>query len=1257
MTAAQRIVLWNSAGFRAGTSSTPSKFNFLDSQFPNASFSIAAIVETHHKNGSDYSSDLGQFQQTHNIIHSPVSKETHSGIIVLIHREFEIIDETETIPGRLFNVKLKKANKKLNLSIFYGPQWAKLDKTEITDTIAKFDTIHGPSDNNILIGDFNFAEFDIDKGKGMDSRDKFIKPLWDEFLSTSAIIDPFRVQCPRKRIFSFSTTQGKSRGDRVYVNEDALGSVKNLKYINTPFPTAHKIMTFELHNDQKMGPSTWKMNSSVLNDPIFVKEIEEVFQGLQDMHITDPLEWWDLFIMVVQGTTMAYTKRKAKIKHGLKRFLTVKLETYEKLHNLTVAQNKTYLYYKSRLRDLLQDQIRGHEIRTKGQPKYEINEPDISMYSQFEKRYQAQNVIYQLVDDKGDIHSDQDSLITVTDKYYTALFSKSRTNITKQDKILKNIVNRISNADRTKLDSSLTIQELEKAVMSLLNNKSPGPDGITAEFYKKFWYLIKDRFLAYLNEAKLSGLRKYRNTSSTTLVYKHKGEIYELANYRPIALINLDIKILTKTLSNRLRPILPSIIHHSQTAVDGRRIDHTCHLLRDLIDLINKDNSEAALIFLDQEKAFDRVEHDFLFKTMSAFGIGNTFIDWLRVIYNNAFTTIKVNGYHTNPIPLTRGLRQGCPLSPALYVLVVEIFALQLRANPNIVGFRIGGEKIVSAHYADDATIVIKQNQCFKEVIKEIEDYEQGSGAKVNHGKTKGLWLGSWKNRTDTPLNFTWTNESVKTLGIYFGNDNTAEKTFADIVPKLKRSMNYWKQFRLCKFSKSRVVEIFHASRLWYAATFYPIPRQIAKDLQLAFKDYVNFPRHNNPTVSESEMKKLRLDGGIKLIDIQTKVETSRSMWLMDVMHEPNLKANLAIMTSLVGIQKGGLLGYELLFTDKYYCNKLLKLPYSDFYLEGFKATAKLDLSKKIVDLNQEKIFYNPIFRDANLKPLSITRRCERHEVYTYGAVTQEYMKQCLGEPQLTYVANIFPKISHYDIAGKAENTIFLSALQAKVSFGVVTYKSVYEELLRKNYVQHHSEAKWEEKFSNTFIDWAKIWESVNNPVTTEQVKSTIWEQIHINDYCTYSYNKWHNKQDACPLCSQLPTSKFHLTLECRMVTSLWEQLEPYLLYLSPTPVSDFEKIFGMMGTSPEIILRNWLTFNLRQCIVDQEAIAYHNKRGILNEQDIKCNYNAQVKRQVNEKNIIYSNLGRNEYFVKIFAAKDFLITWENDEWQIVTFF
>ena len=147
-------------------------------------------------------------------------------------------------------------------------------------------------------------------------------------------------------------------------------------------------------------------------------------------------------------------------------------------------------------------------------------------------------------------------------------------------------------------------------------------------------------------------------------------------------------------------------------------------------------------------------------------------------------------------------------------MLVIEIFALQLRVNPNIVGFTIEGEKIVSLHYADDITIIIKQNKCFKEVIKEILDYELASGAKVNYGKTKGLWVGCWKDRTDSPLGITWTNESVKNLGVYFGNDNNSEKTFSEIIPKINRSMNYWKQFKLSKFAKARVTEIFHASRL-----------------------------------------------------------------------------------------------------------------------------------------------------------------------------------------------------------------------------------------------------------------------------------------------------------------------------------------------------------------------------------------------------------------------------------------------------------
>ena len=84
------------------------------------------------------------------------------------------------------------------------------------------------------------------------------------------------------------------------------------------------------------------------------------------------------------------------------------------------------------------------------------------------------------------------------------------------------------------------------------------------------------------------------------------------------------------------------------------------------------------------------------------------------------------------------------------------------------------------------------------------------SGAKINLKKTKGLWVGGWKNRTDTPWGIEWTNTNVKTLGVYFGNVKPGEKTFEDIIPKLQRSINYWKPFALSKFSKARGIEIFH---------------------------------------------------------------------------------------------------------------------------------------------------------------------------------------------------------------------------------------------------------------------------------------------------------------------------------------------------------------------------------------------------------------------------------------------------------------
>ena len=411
------------------------------------------------------------------------------------------------------------------------PSGGKMNKEEISTVIEKFSPLHDHSENNIILGDFNFVDFDIDKGKKMSSKDQMIKPLWENFLSEKNILDPFRVQCPRKKLFSFLSPQGKSRGDRVYVSEHNIATIKNIRYINSPFPTSHKILTFNLQSEPEIGPSSFKMNSSVLNDKMYKDEIEEVYADLEEMNIENSVDWWDLFITVVVGVTISYTKRKARIKRDLKAFILKQINVLDEQENLNNHQTIEYKYYKNRLDDILQDEIRGHEIRTKGLPKYELNEPDISIYSSFEKRYQSNGVTHQLADENGQIQSDTSSLLTITEKFYTKLFAKSRTNSAKQTQILRNVKSKLNATDRKSLDDPLTLEQLEKALWSLANGKSPGPDGITVEFYKAFWYLIKQKFLSYINQAKLTGFREYRNQSSTTIVYKRKGEVYKLDYY------------------------------------------------------------------------------------------------------------------------------------------------------------------------------------------------------------------------------------------------------------------------------------------------------------------------------------------------------------------------------------------------------------------------------------------------------------------------------------------------------------------------------------------------------------------------------------------------------------------------------------------------------------------------------------------------------------------------------------------------------
>ena len=1210
------FTLWNSCGLRATSESTSKKMGFFDKELPSGNFAVAVFVETHHRDEHDFPDLIREYESTHNVFHTPSpTDKTHCGVIVLIRKDLALVSHTIQIPGRLLNVKFKSDDTVFNVSAYYGPLLREIQKKDLYDLLRHFYTLHNRKDNNVLLGDFNFIDNDFDKGKGRDSHDRKIFHLWQDFKRKINVADPFREQFPTTRKYSFHSNCGQSRIDRMYVNVEHLNNIKNIKYKYYPQANTHKLLTFTFSSPDEKGHGFWKLNNSILNDPPFIKLITASINRSKELITGNPTDWWETLLINLRSHSLSYSIEKKRVERQLRKSWEDELDFLESIpcNSLGEPQIERLKTVQSHLKRFEEQEIEGHRLRTRNLPNFNKSEPNLSFYARLEKRFIKQTRISTLKDDQGKSVSQPQDLLRVISKFYTSLFTPSTTTSNAQKKLLKNVTKTLSVVQRNILDAPITGDELQEAVRSLNKDKSPGLNGLTSEFYQKFWPQLRYKYHEFINHAFHTSIPVTLNTSVTTLLYKERGDVDNLANYRPLSLINTDIKILSKVLTNRLKPMLPIIISRFQTAVFGRQIDHTVHLTRDLVDLANKEDLEAAFIFLDQEKAFDRVDHDFLYKTMNAFGISENFITWVKRIYGTAVTRVKVNGFLTDPIPLLRGVRQGDPLSFLLYVLNIELLSLILHANPNIVGFTIGGEKIVGMYYADDATITITQNRCFKEVIKDINTFEDATGAKVNLGKTKGLWTGKWKSRLDKPLGFTWTNKNVFHLGVYIGNDDPAKATFDEIFPKIQKSLNFWKSFRLSVLTKAKAVEVFQASQLLYAARFYCIPPLQVTIFQNTLFDYLNHPSKLK-CISQVELQKLLLDGGVKLINLQLKSEASKVQWLMSLCTTTELSLHKALVERLFGVQKGGLTGIDLFFTTKSYAQLILKTN-SSFYKEAVIAMTSLEPKKQIMDRYEEPIFYNRTFLQENERVIAPLEGCIRQGIFKYGQLILEQGAMNRGEHYVRSAITILDKIKHKDFHNRSE--FQLPVPQGYIRFGVVTQKVIYEQLLKKTvYRDHHSTIKWVDKL-NLPLEWEKIWKSVHNPLARDDTKSTIWAQIHLNDYTTASYNKWMNKEDPCPLCKGSIDDIFHIILHCPVTVQLWSDIEPFLRKITNAPVNHEEMAFGITGNSPPVILRNWLTFLLRQCILKQEKIAYHNNLGQGNTVHLRHAFNARVNREV----------------------------------------
>ena len=312
-------------------------------------------------------------------------------------------------------------------------------------------------------------------------------------------------------------------------------------------------------------------------------------------------------------------------------------------------------------------------------------------------------------------------------------------------------------------------------------------------------------------------------------------------------------------------------------------------LLRDIVDYTPFSNVPAAVLSLDQEKAFDRVDWSFMLATLSRMGLGPSFLHWLRLFYTGVQSCVNVNYYLSPFLVLSRGVHQGCPLSFMLYVLVSEVLAVNIGANPHITGLLIPGSQTPLSpisQYADDTLLIVNSDDAILAVFDTYSRFEAASGSKLNVSKCKGLWLGAWNNRSDPPVQLEWTSEKIKVLGVYVGPGDLEEAKWRPRIAAVENVLASGRQRTLSYWGRALVIGSLALSRIWYVASLIHMPLWVhAEPARLMFPF---FWKGKLDLVAREVVTLPPIAGDFSVVDIKLKVSSLLVQWIRRYASSPS---------------------------------------------------------------------------------------------------------------------------------------------------------------------------------------------------------------------------------------------------------------------------------------------------------------------------------------------------------------------------------
>ena len=825
-----------------------SKRKILFDEFEESNLTVILLQET-KLDPSQHLEISNEWTKGPILLNSVFGKK--AGTAILFNTlQVKVLNDFYDRDGRVISLDFEILGDRYHLVNFYIPNENTTDKFIFIQNSYKYIMSNLPT---ILGGDFNLTSDNrFDRFPPKRTNDTHSGHL-ENVLKTFNLIDTCRLLYPTKFLFTYKTTNNgecvMSRIDKVLVSKH----FKIVSYDQTDCEFSdHVMVSSHLQYQCKLvfGKTPWRNNTKLYKSENFIDKFKEFWEKLKTkkraLYYGNINQWWleakyDIKRMLTslgKSTCIQERREVNMMKHTLDVILNIMTQ-----HPENKSCVKQYFDYKNKLSSKQLKMSKEKILKQNADKLFFGDRPTKEFFETFKRRTDPNSkLIFEMKDEHGITKYDSNEILEIGRAYYQNLFSEKQLNPNQgvEDKFFEGI-SCVPQELINMIQSPISMEELEEAIKSFITGKTPGIDGLSIEFYKTVFSIIKHELLQVLNNFYENGFipAKYK-VGLITLIPK-KEPLNEMSSYRPINLLNIDLKIYTKILCSRIKPALSYLLHETQFCQPGKNIGQLITTIRDLHFDMDQSSQDSFFIKIDFMKAFDNVDHKYIKKVLTKMNFPTKFVNAFMSLYKNASSKLIINGLCSKKIRIKSGLRQGDPISQDVFVIGVNPLLEFLNRSTNIHKYStMSNQKFLTLAYVDDANLVLRRLSSLLNALHKFELFKSLSGFTINLGKTKGVFYNKEKFVRIAALpNITWV-ENMEILGINFGSVKWVNDQWENKLLDFEKDISFFQNQKSYFRCQSNAIKVYLSyAQCFLIAQVFPVPLSLENKINDVLVSFV----------------------------------------------------------------------------------------------------------------------------------------------------------------------------------------------------------------------------------------------------------------------------------------------------------------------------------------------------------------------------------------------------------------------------------